>query len=147
MTQNNIPDKQMYKSNSSGRNVVPGWMKMNKDKPDGIEIQLDIDAADLKRQQATLLIEYWPTPGDLGLQSLLPVRAFSTAPDSWCVFVPAQGQVLVRAIDTEPSPPLLSAHSIILDPATPPGTVVNVLVKFPTETPAPSSISNLMLNN
>ncbi|WP_161881595.1 uracil-DNA glycosylase [Deinococcus alpinitundrae] len=144
MTQNT---SQMYKSNSSGRNVVPGWMKLNTDKPDAIEIQLDIDASDLQRQQATLLIEYWPAPGELGLQSLLPVRAFTSSPEGWCVFVPAQGQVLVRAIDTQPIPPLLSAHSIILDPATVMGTVVNVSVKFPGETTPVGNIGNLMLNN
>ncbi|GAA3999747.1 hypothetical protein GCM10022631_08360 [Deinococcus rubellus] len=145
MTQNT--PQQMYKSNSSGRNVVPGWMRINPDKPDAIEIQLDIDASDLKRQQATLLIEYWPTPGELGLQSLLPVRAFTSSPESWCVFVPAQGQVLVRAIDTQPTPPLLSAHSIILDPTTVMGTVVNVSVKFPSEMTPVGNVGNLLLNN
>ncbi len=145
MTQNSTPNPQMYRSSASGRNVVPGWMKLNPDQPDTIEIQLDMSAADLKRQQATLLIEYWPTPGDIGLQSLLPVRAFTSSPEGWCVFVPAKGQVLVRAIDTEPNPPLLSAHSIVLDPATAPGTIVNVSVRFPS-TPS-AAIGNLQLNN
>ena len=75
------------------------------------------------------------------------MRAFTSSPESWCVFVPAQGQVLVRAIDTQPTPPLLSAHSIILDPATVMGTVVNVSVKFPGETTPVGNVGNLLLNN
>jgi hypothetical protein len=144
MTQANTV--QMYRSNASGRNVVPGWMQLNPSKPDTIEIQVDLDASDLGRTQATLLIEYWPTPGELGLQSLLPVRAFTASPEGWCLLVPAQGQVLIRAIDTEPSPPLLSAHGITLDPATPTGTVVNVKVNFPDSQPA-NNVGHLQLNS
>ena len=145
MTQNDTTP-QMYRSSTSGRTVLPGWTKLNPELPDVIEIQLDLDASDLVRDQATLLIEYWPTPGDLGLQSLLPVRAFRNTPEGWCVFVPAKGQVLVRAIDPQPTPPILSAHGITLDPQTPAGTVVNVSVNFP-ETSTPGNIANLQLNN
>ncbi|WP_293909189.1 uracil-DNA glycosylase [Deinococcus sp.] len=137
---------QLFRSNSSGRNIVPGWMQLNPSKPDTIEIQVDLDASDLGRAQATLLIEYWPNPGELGLQSLLPVRAFTSSKEGWCLLVPAQGQVLIRAIDTEPSPPLLSAHGITLEPATPVGTVVNVKVNFP-DSQVPNDVSGLQLNS
>lgn len=118
-------------------NLIPG-------KADTVEIQLDLDATDLKREQASLLVEYWGTPEDLTLQSVLPARAFTAAAEGWCVFVPAQGRVLVRAIDPQPNPPVLASHWINVDPATPPGTVVNVKVNFPDQ---PTPVQNLLLNN
>jgi len=135
------PAPQQFKSAQSGRLVVPGWMNLVPGKADGVEIQLDVAAADLNRAQASLLIEYWATPDDLTLQSVLPVRAFSAASEGWCAFVPPQGRVLVRAIDPQPNPPVLASHWINVDPATPAGTTVNVAVQFPT---APSAIQTLL---
>lgn len=145
MTQANNPTL-TYRSSASNRNVVPGWTNLSRSgKPDTIEIQFDLDPSDLSREQATLLIEYWPAPGEIGLQSLLPVRAFRAAPEGWCVFVPAEGMVMIRAIDTQPTPPQLSAHGITLDPNTQPGTQVNVRINFPT--PEQNNLGNLQLNN
>ncbi|NTY00045.1 uracil-DNA glycosylase [Deinococcus sp. JMULE3] len=136
------PVPQQFKSARSGRLVVPGWMNLVPGKPDGIEIQLDVAAEDLHRDQASLLIEYWATPDDLTLQSVLPVRAFPATAEGWCAFVPPQGRVLVRAIDPQPNPPVLASHWINVDPATPAGTTVNVAVKFPAQTPAIQSLLN-----
>ncbi len=148
MTQTPPDPNQSYRSSASNRNVIPGWMNLSRTgKPDTIEIQFDLDEADLSRDQATLLVEYWPVPGEIGLQSLLPVRAFKAAPEGWCVFVPAEGMVMIRAIDTQPTPPQLSAHGITLDPTTQPGTQVNVRVNFPKPESGPNNVSNLQLNN
>lgn len=139
---------QQFKSVRSDRFVVPGWTNLVPGKPDTIEIQFDIDKGDLGRDHGCLLIEYWATPDDLTLQSVLPVRAFTTASNEgagWCVFVPAQGRVLVRAIDTAPNPPVLASHWINVDPETVPGTTVNVNVNFPDSTP--SVTDNLRLNS
>ncbi|WP_424949594.1 uracil-DNA glycosylase [Deinococcus sp.] len=121
----------LYRSQGSDRAVVPGWSNILSGVQDRIELQLDLSEADQGREQAMLLVEYWATPNDLTLQSLLPVRAFAGEPKGWCVFLPAQGRVLVRAIDPQPNPPLLAAHSINLDPNTPVGTLVRVKVEFP----------------
>ena len=131
MTQPQQP--QQLKSAGSGRHVVPGWTNLVKGQPDAIEVQLDLDPADLKREHGCLLIEYWAASDDLTLQSILPVRAFEAAQDGWCVFIPSQGRVLVRAIDPQPTPPLLASHWINVEPNTPAGTVVNVSVKFPPD--------------
>ncbi len=136
------PAPQQFKSARSGRLVVPGWMNLVPGRADGIEIQLDVAAEDLHREQASLLIEYWATPDDLTLQSVLPVRAFPATAEGWCAFVPPQGRVLVRAIDPQPNPPVLASHWINVDPATPAGTTVNVAVKFPAQTPAIQSLLN-----
>ncbi|GGB60192.1 uracil-DNA glycosylase [Deinococcus soli (ex Cha et al. 2016)] len=136
------PAPQQFKSARSGRLVVPGWMNLVPGRADGIEIQLDVAAEDLHREQASLLIEYWATPDDLTLQSVLPVRAFPATAEGWCAFVPPQGRVLVRAIDPQPNPPVLASHWINVDPATPAGTTVNVAVKFPAQTPAIQALLN-----
>ncbi|SMB95065.1 uracil-DNA glycosylase [Deinococcus hopiensis] len=127
------PANQQLRSAASGRNVVPGWTQLIKGQPDVIEVQLDVDQADLNREHGCLLIEYWAGHDDLTLQSILPTRAFKAATEGWCVFIPAQGRVLVRAIDPQPTPPLLASHWINVEPNTPAGTVVNVSVKFPPE--------------
>ena len=136
---------QQFKSVRSNRFVVPGWTNLVPGKPDSVEVQIDIDPRDRERPQAVLLIEYWANNEELTLQSLLPARAFvAAAEEGWCVFVPAQGRLLVRAIDAQPDPPILASHWINMDPQTVPGTVVNVAVKFPDPvTPA----QNLLLNN
>ncbi len=125
------PAPTVYRSQGSDRAVVPGWTNIVSGVPDAIELQLDLSTADRAREQALLLIEYWATPQDLSLQSLLPVRAFAGEPNGWCVFLPAQGRVLIRAIDPQPNPPLLAAQAINLDPETPTGTLVHVQVAFP----------------
>lgn len=138
---------QQFKSTRSNRFVVPGWTNMVPGKPDAVEIQIDLDQSDLNRTQASILIEYWATSEELTLQSVLPVRAFtaaSTEGSGWCVFVPAQGRVLVRALDPQPDPPMLASHWINVDPATVPGTVVNVAVNFPDQ---PTPAQNLLLGN
>lgn len=141
----NPPEQQQFKSAQSNRFVVPGWTNLVPGKQDTVEIQLDVDAKDLNRAQAAMLIEYWATNEELTLQSVLPVRAFTAAgTDGWCVFVPAQGRVLIRALDPQPDPPILASHWINVDPQTVPGTVVNVTVKFPE--PA-TPVQNLMFNN
>ena len=118
--------------------MVPG-------KPDVVEIQLDLDKKDHGREHAAMLIDYWATNEELTLQSVLPVRAFVAAGnEGWCVFVPAQGRVLVRAVDPQPDPPILASHWINVDPATVPGTTVNVTIRFPE--PA-SPVQNLLFNN
>ncbi len=145
MTNPDPNTQQQYKSSQSGRFVVPGWMNLIPGTPDAIEIQVDIDRTDLNRQQACLLIEYWTTNDDITLQSILPVRAFTSNSDGWCMLIPAQGRVMIRAIDTEPNPPLLASQWINIDPATQPGTTVHVKVDFPD--PAKNAASNLQLNN
>ncbi|EYB68009.1 hypothetical protein DEIPH_ctg029orf0010 [Deinococcus phoenicis] len=135
---------QQFKSARSGRIVVPGWMNLVAGQPDTIEVQLDMNAADLGRSQACLLIDYWATAADLTLQSILPVRAFAAATEGWCLFVPAQGRVLVRAIDLEPNPPLLGSHWLQIEPQTPVGTVVQIGVGFPEPASGPAA---LKLNN
>lgn len=136
---------QQFRSARSNRFVVPGWTNLVAGKPDTVEIQLDVDKKDQHREQASMLIEYWATNEDLTLQSVLPVRAFVAAGnDGWCVFVPSQGRVLVRALDPQPDPPILASHWINVDPATVSGTTVNVTVKFP-EVATP--VQNLMFNN
>lgn len=140
----NHSNDQQFKSTRSNRFVVPGWMNLIPNKADSVEIQFDIDQSDAIREYACLLIEYWATPDDLTLQSVLPIRAFITAQQEgsgWCVFVPAQGRVLVRAVDSGPTPPVLASHWINVDPETVPGTVVNVQVNFPSETPPVQSMS------
>ncbi len=124
--------------------MVPGWLNLVMGKPDAIEIQFDVDQGDLGRAHACLLIEYWATEKELTLQSVLPVRAFAANPEGWCVFLPPQGRVLVRAIDSQPTPPVLVSHWINIEPATPIGTMVNVNVNFPEPI---SPIHNLHLNN
>lgn len=144
----NPPESQQFKSARSNRFVVPGWTNLIPGKPDTVEIQFDVNKSDLSRDHASLLIEYWATPNDLTLQSVLPLRAFSSASeegDGWCVFVPAQGRVLVRAIDPQPTPPILASHWINVDPETVPGTTVNVSVSFPSN--VPTTAQNLQLNN
>lgn len=144
---NPTPPSQQFKSTRSNRFVVPGWTNMVPGKPDAVEIQIDLDQSDLNRTQASILIEYWATPEELTLQSVLPVRAFtaaSTEGSGWCVFVPAQGRVLVRALDPQPDPPMLASHWINVDPATVPGTVVNVAINFPDQ---PTPAQNLLLGN
>jgi len=121
----------VYRSQGSDRAVVPGWNGLLPGTEDRIELQLDLSEADRAREQALLLIEFWSSPTELTLQSLLPVRAFAGEPKGWCVFLPAQGRVLIRAIDPQPNPPLLAAHSITLDPNTPMGTLIHVKVEFP----------------
>lgn len=124
--------QQQYRSSNSNRYVVPGWTNLVANKPDVVEIQLDVSEVDLQRQHASLLIEYWADETDLTLQSVLPMRAFGAAgKDGWCVFAPAQGRVLIRAIDPQPDPPILASHWINIDPETVPGTVVNVAISFP----------------
>ena len=145
---NPTPPNQQFKSSRSDRFVVPGWMNLVPGMPDTVEIQLDIDASDKNREQACLLIEYWAGQDDLTLQSVLPIRAFNTAKEEgagWCVFVPAQGRVLVRALDPQPNPPVLASHWINVDPQTAPGTTVNVSVNFPDS--QPSTSQNLQLNS
>ncbi|MFC4456264.1 uracil-DNA glycosylase [Deinococcus sonorensis] len=127
--------QQMLRSVGSDRAVVPGWTNIVPGVKDAIELQLDLQESDMKREQALLLIEFWATPENLTLQSLLPVRAFVGEPKGWCVFLPAQGRVFIRAIDPQPSPPLLAAHGINLDPQTPVGTTVHVKVEFPKAAP------------
>jgi len=129
------PAPTVYRSQGSDRAVIPGWTNIVSGVPDAIELQLDLSTADRAREQALLLIKYWATPQDLSLQSLLPVRAFAGEPNGWCVFLPAQGRVLIRAIDPQPNPPLLAAHAINLDPETPTGTLVHVQVAFPGAEP------------
>ncbi|UBV41949.1 uracil-DNA glycosylase [Deinococcus taeanensis] len=133
---------QQFKSARSGRLVVPGWMNLVPGRADSIEIQLDVAREDLERTQATLLIEYWATPDELTLQSVLPVRAFQATQEGWCAFVPPQGRVLVRAIDPQPNPPVLASHWINVDPATPSGTTVNVTVRFPEATTPVQALLN-----
>ena len=125
------PTPSLFRSKGSDRAVIPGWNNILPDVQDAIELQLDLSEHDQKRDQALLLLEFWATPADLTLQSLLPVRAFLSEPKGWCAFLPAQGRVFIRAIDPQPNPPLLSAHGINLDPATPQGTLVHVKVEFP----------------
>ncbi|WP_216321561.1 uracil-DNA glycosylase [Deinococcus aestuarii] len=120
-----------FKSLSSGRLVVPGWTGLIPGLPDAVEIGFDLGPHDLTREYACLLVEYWATPEDLTLQSVLPVRAFAAAPEGWCVFVPARGRVLVRALDPQPNPPALASHWLNIDPRTPEGTVVTVAVSLP----------------
>ncbi|GAA5533374.1 uracil-DNA glycosylase [Deinococcus metallilatus] len=122
-----------FRSAGSGRYVVPGWMNLVAGQPDAVEVQLDLNAADQGRAQACLLVDYWPNQTDLTLQSILPVRAFTGVPEGWCLFVPAQGRVLIRAIDPEPNPPVLASHWLELEPGTPVGTVVTVSVSFRAE--------------
>lgn len=141
----NPNEQQQFKSASSGRLVVPGWTNLVPDKADVVEVQFDLAKDDYSRSQALLLIEYWANNDEIALQSILPVRAFANTPDGWCVFVPAQGRLLVRAIDPEPSPPLLASHWINIDPQTPMGTVANVAVNFPN--PNTAQNENLQLNN
>ena len=121
----------LYRSQGSDRAVVPGWNNIMPGMQDAIELQLDLSDADRARDQAMLLIEFWATPGELTLQSLLPVRAFAGEAKGWCVFLPAAGRVFIRAIDPQPNPPILAAHGINLDPNTPVGTLVHVKVEFP----------------
>ncbi|MPY66804.1 uracil-DNA glycosylase [Deinococcus sp. SDU3-2] len=123
--------QQQFRSARSGRNVVPGWTHLVPGQPDTVEVQLNVDATDLGRDHALLLVEYWATPDDVTLQSILPVRAFREASDGWCVFVPSRGRVLIRAIDPQPAPPVLASHWLNIEPQTPVGTVVSVAVKFP----------------
>lgn len=139
----NPSQNQQYKSAQSGRFVISGWLNLVAGAEDAIELQVDLDASDHSRQHACLLLEYWATPEDLTLQSVLPVRAFSANNSGWCAMLPAQGRVLIRAIDTEPNPPLLASQWINIDPATKPGTVVNVQVDFPD--PAKKQVP--LLNN
>lgn len=134
--------QQQLRSASSGRNVVPGWTNLVKGEPDAIEVQLDLDASDHHREHGCLLVEYWADHEDLTLQSILPVRAFAAASGGWCVFIPAQGRVLVRAIDPQPTPPLLASHWINVEPHTPAGTIVNVNVKFPPNEPGEAGAKN-----
>ncbi|KEF35637.1 uracil-DNA glycosylase [Deinococcus sp. RL] len=122
---------QQFRSTQSGRNVVPGWTNLLPERPDTVEIQLDLNPDDYGREHALVLAEYWATPDDVTLQSILPVRAFREAADGWCVFVPSQGRVLLRAIDPQPSPPVLASQWLNIDPQTPPGTVVSVAIQFP----------------
>ncbi|WP_102128579.1 uracil-DNA glycosylase [Deinococcus planocerae] len=129
-----------FKSLHSGRLVVPGWTNLIPGLPDAVEIGFDLGAHDLGREYACLLVEYWATPEDLSLQSVLPVRSFAAAPEGWCVFVPARGRVLVRALDPQPNPPVLVSHWLNIDPQTPEGTVVTVAVSLP---PPPSPWQNL----
>lgn len=141
----NPTEQQQFKSAQSNRFVVPGWTNLVTGKPDTVEIQLDLDAKDRNRTQAAMLIEYWATNEELTLQSVLPVRAFVAAgTEGWCVFVPSQGRVLIRALDPQPDPPILASHWINVDPNTVPGTVVNVTVKFPD---AATPVQNLLFNN
>ncbi|MFC6592356.1 uracil-DNA glycosylase [Deinococcus lacus] len=143
MTQAN----QQFRSNQSGRLVVPGWMNLVPGAPDAVEVQVDLDSNDLKRTQACLLIEYWATKEDITLQSILPVRAFSAAHDGWCMLVPAQGRLNIRALDTEPNPPVLASQWINIDPATQPGTTIHVKVDFPDRKEAENKAAeNLRLN-
>lgn len=121
----------LLRSSASHRALIPGWNNILPGSQDVIELQLDLSDADRGRDQALLLIEYWATPADMTLQSLLPVRAFLSEPTGWCAFLPAQGRIFIRAIDPQPNPPLLSAHGINLDPQTPAGTLVHVQVEFP----------------
>ncbi|WP_425147882.1 uracil-DNA glycosylase [Deinococcus sp.] len=125
------PAPALFRSKGSDRAVIPGWNNILSGTQDAIELQIDLSDGDKNREQALLLVEYWATPADLTLQSLLPVRAFLGEPKGWCAFLPAQGRVFIRAIDPQPNPPLLSAHGINLDPATPVGTLVHVKVEFP----------------
>lgn len=121
----------IFHSGASNRPVVPGWHHILPDVPDSIELQLNLDPRDLARGQALLLIEFWATPEELTLQSLLPVRSFRADEPGWCVFLPARGRVFIRAIDPQPSPPVLAAHGIRLHEDTPFGTTVHVDVNFP----------------
>lgn len=134
------PQKQTYRSNQSGRRVVDGWMNILPGHQDAIELQLDLEEADLNRAMAMMLVEYWDE-GQLKLQSLLPVRAFKQEETGWCVFLPARGAVMVRAIDPEPTPPMLGSNWLDLDENTQMGTMVNVKVNFPTE-PAGNTNAN-----
>lgn len=124
--------------------MVPGWMNLVPGQPDAVEVQIDLNPDDLGREHASLLVDYWASEGELTLQSILPVRAFGAAPQGWCLFVPAQGRVLVRAIDPQPNPPVLASHWIAIEPQTPPGTVANIRVSFP---PPVSPIQGLLREN
>ncbi|MBB5234960.1 uracil-DNA glycosylase [Deinococcus budaensis] len=138
------PEPQQFRSAQSGRQVVPGWLNLVPGQPDAVEVQLDLNPDDLTREHASLLVDYWASEGELTLQSILPVRAFGAAPQGWCLFVPAQGRVLVRAIDPQPNPPVLASHWINVQPGTPPGTVANVRVSFPAP---PSPVQGLLREN
>lgn len=127
-----MTQRQTYRSNQSQRRVVDGWMNILPGHQDAIELQLDIEDADKGRTMAMMLVEYWEG-GQLKLQSLLPMRAFAQEETGWCVFLPAKGAVMVRAIDPEPTPPLLGSNWLDLDENTQMGTMVNVKVNFPAD--------------
>lgn len=131
-----------FKSAASGRTVVPGWTNLVPGQPDAVEVQLDLNAADLKREHACLLVEYWPNQTDLTLQSILPVRAFTVTPEGWCLFIPSQGRVLIRAIDPQPNPPVLASHWLNIESGTPAGTSVMVSVSFPVPEQAAETQNN-----
>lgn len=80
-----------------------------------------------------MLIEAW-VGTTLALQSVLPMRVFRT-PDPWCVFLPAQGRLHLRAIDLQPSPPFMAGQWITVDPTAAPLSVTRVAVKFPDRLP------------
>lgn len=127
-----MTQRQTFRSNQSQRRVVDGWMNILPGHQDAIELQLDIEDADKNRSMAMMLVEYWEG-GQLKLQSLLPMRAFTQEETGWCVFLPAKGAVMVRAIDPEPTPPLLGSNWLDLDENTQMGTMVNVRVNFPAD--------------
>lgn len=126
-----------FKSASSGRLVVSGWNQIIPEKPDTIEVQFDLSKDDMSRSHACLMIDYWANPDELTLHSVIPMRAFLEADlqdTGWCVFVPAQGRLMVRAVDLAPIPPTMASQWINIDPSAPLGTVVNVHVTFPEST-------------
>ena len=135
---------QQFKSAASNRFVMPGWMNLLPGTPDSIEVQFDLAPEDHGRAQGLLLLDYWETPEKLTLQGILPVRAFTANPDGWCVMLPARGDLIIRAIDPQPNPPVLAPHWIHLNPETKPGTTVHVAVKFPGGEGTPPALQNLL---
>lgn len=121
-----------FRSAVSNRNVLPGWTAIQ-GQPDRLEVQLDVDPADLAREEACLLMDCWMGT-DLVLQSVVPLRVFRS-PESWCVFLPAQGRLYLRAIDLQPSPPFMAGQWITVDATVGPLTVNHVSVKFPDQLP------------
>ncbi|ADV67923.1 hypothetical protein [Deinococcus maricopensis] len=121
---------EQLRSTASGRYVIPGWTQVGGEKPDAIEVQFDVADADLARESGLMLVEYWATPEEITLQTIVPFRAFRETKDGWCVFVPAVGKLIVRVMDPQPTPPVLATHWLNLDPNTQPGTTVNINIHF-----------------
>jgi len=128
-----IDQPEVYKSLNSGRRIIPGWMNILENVPDGIELQLDIALQNWEREQALVLLEYWETPADITLNSLLPMRVFSETPAGWCALLPTTGRIIIRAMDPAPRPAVLSMHIINIDPLMPRGSVIHAGITFPED--------------
>lgn len=137
MTQQNM----IFRSQQSGRAIVPRWMNLVPGLPDTVELQIDLKLDGQPREQAMLLIEYWKAPGDFTLQALLPVRAFNDEAQGWCVLLPKQGVFMVRAIDPQPSPPQLSSYALDLASPEVQGPAMRLEVEFPATPPANTPIA------